>query len=135
MWDAKSYISEWARGYYGDELESIRLVNESQFIDDLKFLSISQEESILNLIKREYGYIDKKLHGKKFKLDIIEKDKIFFPQKSHYEKIPNLSYYSDEYYKLPRGIVIKDGDYYIVLDGYHRITNTKIDIVEVIVAY
>jgi len=141
VWDKEAYTVYWEHDYYGDAVQSVKLDNQSKLQEDLSLINSDPEDLIVYLLEKEYGYLLDKLKGKSWKLDIVNISDIVFPQKEHYYKVNNksesglINYYSDNDYNLPRGVVLKDGNKYRVIDGYHRLNSTKLDVAEVIVAY
>ena len=138
MYDKSNWNIEIIDGYYGEELSIVSL--EERLGDISKSMSnifLDNKSKIEYLLKKEYGYIDHRLIGKKWDLDIINKSDIIFGQKEHYNNVSEgLYYYSDTSYdnELPRGILLKDGNKYRVIDGYHRIKNTRENFVIAIIA-
>lgn len=123
-------------GYYGDEIDGVFLSVLNRVNSDLGQYTGEIDKDIPFLLKREYGELDFRLVGKKWKEDIIKMDDLVFPQTQHYNRVDdNLYYYKDEFYPFPRGVVLKDGSKYKVIDGYHRLKNTKQSNVIVYICY
>lgn len=148
-------------GYYGDELDSIKLDN-SDIInkianifsikayrkEKLKQISLSAEEVdvvendyvfdeyVKKILTDEYVYILESLEGSKFKIVEIKTKDVIFPQREYnnFIKSQNLSSYKNR--KGICGLVkMIDGKYHVI-DGYHRI-NANINRlkIKVILAY
>lgn len=135
LWEAN-----WISGYYGDELDRIEMKDE---VFKKLVVSISQlillgtlKEKIEYILLGEYGYLLENLKSKKYRVEKVNKNDILFPQTEYYKKIDtNLDFYSDSKYDLIRGVCILNEDRYKVVDGYHRLSNTKKEEVKIIVAY
>lgn len=123
-------------GYYGQEIDLITL-------NDLKFKLICEKiqslivmfpnERIEFILMEEYGYVLDSLKGKKFKLIETDVSNLKIGNEVYYKKIED-AYYKD--YPYPIGVYIKEGEFFKLVDGYHRyksiIKNKKK--VEIIVA-
>lgn len=136
LYDDNCWHGDICNGYYGEELDGIFMDVMGSINDDLYFvLENDVVKKIEFLLKKEYGYIDERLVGKNWDLEIVNMDDIVFPNSEHYKSIyTGLEYYGDATYKLPRGILLKSGNKYKVIDGYHRFKNTRESLVEAIVA-
>jgi len=137
LYDPESWNVDYGHGYYGDEINGVFIDVGNQINKDLLMLFSDNKSKIEFLLTKEYRKVDTRLAHKKWDLDIIEKKDIVFGQKEHYDKVPQgLEYYSDTGYDkdLPRGILRKDGTKYRVMDGYHRMKNTREDFIIALVA-
>jgi hypothetical protein len=131
-WDVKI-----ESGYYGQEIDGIFIIESvanalEKDIDSLLKLRDGAQKFKYVLIQ-EYGYL---LNGLQDKEDchIIEIDKKdIILQTEHYNKLDKNAVKSYEKHCLPLGIVVKKGDKFRLIDGYHRINSSKNDKVEVIV--
>lgn len=111
-------------GYYGEEINGVCLDDdlaniiqgEIDHVTNLK----SVEDKINWLLMAEYGFILDELQGKKYRFITVKKSDLTYNQ-DYRKKIDNkyASQY-DEHYKLARGICVKKGDRYRLIDGYHR---------------
>ena len=131
-WCVDNWEVEWNAGWYGDEVESIKLSQSilSKISSDINsFINLeTMEEKINNILLLEYGHLLEKIKNKKYSIIEINKEDIFFGQTKHYDKVQHeiLEYYSDRVYgTLPRGVCCWDGQKWRVLDGYHRLSETK----------
>lgn len=132
IYDTDKWSAQWSGGYYGDEVDDI-VIDKSYFdpvIKDINdMISIpTMEGKIEFVLNLEYGRILDKLVGKKYELKSISKDSIIFGQVNHLKNVlrKTLDFYSDIKYRgLPRGIAYKDGNKYRIVDGYHRVSQTK----------
>jgi len=135
MFHPKNYSVEISGGYYGEEFE-IKLNNSNLFIDSLKIVShLSDVEKIKFVLKEEYSFLTDFLKSIT-QVDIvnISFDQIKVSNENHMKKIKNLEIYNN--YTLPRAIVRKDGDKYVIIDGHHRVEsahklNKKFDVIVV----
>lgn len=139
LWDKDSWESNIIRGYYGEEIDSIKIDNSIALkikkclndIFSIRGLS-SRIEFLLNL---EYGHILPELIGSKYKISEINKDDIIYFKKDYLKSCDKEDYYLDKNYNGIRGIVLpKDGKFRLI-DGYHRFLSTdnkKIKMIEVI---
>lgn len=135
LFDGDNWEVEYGGDYYGDSIHGVYPVKRSSFAADLGKINLPNKKLIEFLLEKEYGYLKEDLSNLDWKIEVVSKDKIIFPQKRHYNSVPNISDYSDNNYDLPRGILKEEQGFYRVIDGYHRLKNTNLDIVEVIVGY
>lgn len=134
LWNTDLYNIEVEEGYYGQEIGEVNL-EESIFkkweSDCINFWNKdSLKEKIFFLLEKEYGSILPKLLNLNPKLITINFDDIDWKSTNHNHisnvKKENCSYYDDNNYNLPRGIVRSLGsNKYQLVDGYHRILHTK----------
>ena len=113
------------KGYYGQEIGDVTLdarVAEKidQELHDVWCLDSNRAkiEYVLNL---EYGYILEKLEGCNYEIDVIGRGVLSF-QREHYQTLDSEAVSSYKEYDLPRGICLKEGDRYRLIDGYHRVS-------------
>jgi hypothetical protein len=134
------YDIEIIQGYYGDETDSIKLKKSiSSLIDKdiTELLSLNKlKEKVEFILTKEYGFILPELKDKQYDINYINSDDLLFGQEKHNEKVINglYEYYSDKSYNNIRGVVIESDSKYRVIDGYHRLNNTKNKQVKVIIA-
>ena len=118
-------------GYYGEEIDDVILEDfiARKIEDELDkaFDIIDLTKRIEYLLELEYGHILPDLQGLKYSIEMVERDSIIFGSDEHYRKVntESLDYYSDKNYSGIRGIVVKSGDKWRIVDGYHRIFTTK----------
>lgn len=136
VWDVDNIEYKVQNGYYGEEVENFSLKTELYEKLDLQIdyvLGIDPlKEKLFYLLNLEYGSILETLVDKDFTIQVIDKSKIYFPKENHKIKVDSkiLNYYKR--YNLPSGLVIKKGDLYHVVDGYHRLsasTSKKITVI------
>lgn len=113
-------------GYYGEEIqikmndisnhEVFALFNQAQ--------TSTLDEKIKLLLKFEYGYIIDSIKDKvNLSFQKINVNDIVFND-AYYKQIKSLDKYGESYI-LPRGIFIKDGPKFKLIDGYHRTSYAK----------
>ena len=139
VWDVENWTGEKSAGYYGDEVEKI-ILNESIFnkvikeIEDV-FKLDTLCDKINFLLNLEYGYILDKIKGKNYQVITVDREDLDFIQQNHHKKVvkKKLEYYSDQNYKdIPRGIAYWNSGKWVIIDGYHRLTETKFPKVRII---
>ena len=122
-----NWTIEVCGGYYGEEIGEIAITADlynkidAQINHVCNLLTLS--EKLKYVIGVEYGRILPIFEGKNFELISIYKSQINFKKlnQKHIQSVKqeDLSHYWN--YSLPRGIVKKIGDDYLIIDGYHRI--------------
>lgn len=137
VWSEDSWSPQIGGGYYGQEIEDIllqseifdKISNQIQSVLDIDTL----EEKIYYLLNLEYGKVLDNLVDKKISIEVIDFDRVTFPQKSHFDKVKfkNLDYLKN--YKGIKGVVRRYGNEYRVVDGYHRLCANELKKVKVIV--
>ena len=139
IYDPTNWESTWVSGYYGDEICDISMCkkiynNLIQDIEDIYNLNTVMER-IKYLLKKENGYLVESVIDKlNYDIRIVFSKDILFGQIEHLENIKNKNceYYTDDEYEGIRGICIKQGDKWRIIDGYHRIYTTKSDKIKII---
>ena len=135
VWNADLWDIDICNGYYGEEISGAYLCNEREINNQIeKMLSLEDNKKIEYVLNLEYGYILEDLVGCNYMIDKVDKGFIKFGQREYVKKIKVEKYYSDDKYNYPRGIVIKDGENYRLIDGYHRVLSSNNDIIKMIVA-
>ncbi len=139
LYNEDSWMVEWSSSYYGDEVDSIKIIPplvekiESD-INDLLLLN-SLKDKVEFLLIKEYGKLLDKITNKKYKIIEINKNDIVFGQQQYLESIDLSHYYSDKKYDLIRGVCLQDGSKWKVIDGYHRLSSTQKETVKIIGIY
>ncbi len=116
-----SYYGEACGGYYGDELEGIYLHDQSSLIDEiLKIESLSISKKVERILEIEYGKVLDSVKNLKWKIQSVDPEDLIFGAKEWATKVSqeDISFYKE--HDFPRGIFIKSGDKYRLIDGYHR---------------
>lgn len=153
--DKEDFIFETSGGYYGEELDSVRIDN-GKIVNSLASLfsikgyrkeklkkiisntnnNYISDDYVKKILIEEYGYILESLKNSKFKIIDVNTNDIIFPQKEYniFIKSKNLSGYKNR--KGICGLVKMVDDKYHVIDGYHRInSNINRNFIKVILAY
>ena len=131
IWKPEFWNINVGGGYYGQEIEEIVLVEEmvQKLNKDLEkaFDIESLTERIEYLLELENQFTLDKLRNKNYRICRINRNDIIFSNSEHHKRviIEELEHYSDKNYSGIRGIVIKDGDKWRVVDGYHRLSKTE----------
>lgn len=140
IWECTNWNIEIDGGYYGQEIGDITI--KESIADEIEkefwnvFALNSLKEKVEYLLKLEYGKILPELSNSNYESMVIDKSDIIFGSKGHINQVSkkDLDFYSDRNYSGIRGIVIKSGDKWRVIDGYHRIFTTKFPRIKVLVA-
>jgi len=123
IWEVDCWEIVVCRGYYGEEIDGVYLDQTiaAECEKQIEFIRKSKTdkdkiECILNL---EYGYVLEEAKNRKWSVVNVPFEKLDFRQ-DHYAKLDKdiVLRYKDHF--LPRGICLKKGDRYRVIDGYHR---------------
>lgn len=122
-------------GYYGQEVGNITLdgyIARACDADIEKMLSKrGDSRKIEFVLEIEYGYVLSILKGRKFEIVKVAKNDLVFGQEDHYRRLDKdvvkMYELDDERGRdgLPRGVCIRDGSRYRVIDGYHRCAAAK----------
>lgn len=136
LYKGSNWIIDICDGYYGQEVRRIYMTDEINrqlytHINKIKSLKI-KEKQINYVLELEYGYLLEDLKKKKYSVQTINKKDLVFAQREYTKKISPKDYYFN--YKYPRGIVIKEGNKYRLIDGYNRCLSTKSSKIKVIIA-
>lgn len=128
------YYVRVCNGYYGQEIDGVYFSNpqkiKSIFNEYLKLTTIEQKVEFLLIL--EYGYILESLKGKKYTIKDVNHKSIIFPNEDYHTKvsIDNVDY---SYYLYPKCVCLYYNSKYKLIDGYHRMSANKNDIVRIIV--
>jgi len=116
-------------GYYGEEVDELVISEHiiNLISDRFNILSTTQTtmELIMGVLQYEYEHILPSLLNLN-NVDIVDVDinKVMLNNDTYMRKVSKEpDYYKD--YNLPRAVCTKDGDYYKLIDGYHRVTSAK----------
>ena len=131
IWENENWNIEVEGGYYGQEVNDVRI--KESIADKIEeellivFSLPSLKEKIEYLLKVEYGKILPELSNCNYESIVIDKDDVIFGVEKHLNKVmkKDLDFYADKNYNGIRGIVVKSGDKWRIVDGYHRIFTTK----------
>ena len=131
IWENENWDIEVESGYYGQEAGDVKIkesvadkIEEELYI---VFSLPSLKEKIEYLLKIEYGKVLPELSNCSYESITIDKDDVVFGTEKHLGKVmkKDLDFYSDKNYNGIRGIVVKSGEKWRIIDGYHRIFTTK----------
>jgi hypothetical protein len=140
VWDVDNWKSEIIGGYYGQEVGDVLIKKElfDKVNDDIKniYQLDTLEDKINYVLKLEYGYILDQIKDRKYEVISIDKEDLEFGQSNHHKNIlhKKIDYYSDKKYleNSVRGIAYWQSGKWRVVDGYHRLTETKFPKVRII---
>ena len=131
IWENDNWNIEVDGGYYGQEAGNVTIKESiADKIDEelwTVFSLPSLKEKIEYLLNVEYGKVLPELSNCNYESIVIDKDEVVFGVENHLNKVmkKDLDFYSDKNYSGIRGIVVKSGDKWRIVDGYHRIFTTK----------
>lgn len=131
IWENDNWNIEVDGGYYGQEAGNVTIKESiADKIDEelwTVFSLPSLKEKIEYLLNVEYGKVLPELSNCSYESIVIDKDDVIFGVEKHLNKVmkKDLDFYSDKNYSGIRGIVVKSGDKWRIVDGYHRIFTTK----------
>ena len=131
IWENDNWDIEVEGGYYGQEAGNVTIKETiADKIDEelwTVFSLPSLKEKIEYLLNVEYGKVLPELSNCNYESIVIDKDDVIFGVEKHLNKVmkKDLDFYSDKNYSGLRGIVVKSGDKWRIVDGYHRIFTTK----------
>ena len=140
IWENENWDIEVDGGYYGQEAGNVTIKETiADKIDEelwTVFSLPSLKEKIEYLLNVEYGKVLPELSNCNYESIVIDKDDVIFGVEKHLNKVmkKDLDFYSDKNYSGLRGIVVKSGDKWRIVDGYHRIFTTKWPKIKVLVA-
>jgi hypothetical protein len=140
IWESENWDIEIEAGYYGQETGDVTI--KKTIADKIEeellivFALPTLKEKIEYLLKVEYGKVLPELSNCTYESIVIDKDEVIFGVEKHLNKVmkKDLDFYSDKNYSGIRGIVVKSGDKWRIVDGYHRIFTTKFPRLKVLVA-
>ena len=140
VWDVDNWNAEIQAGYYGDEIGDVLIKSElfdtiSNHINQVLNLE-TLKSKIEYILKLEYGYILDSLKDKEYSVIQVDVEDLDFGQDKHLKNVlhKNLEYYSDKEYLRDsiRGVAYYSQSKWRVVDGYHRLTQTKFPKVRII---
>jgi hypothetical protein len=110
-------------GYYGEELGDVRLnVDRANTVYKhlVELEGKNETATIKYLLVAEYGYLLAHLKDLTFSSETVPTDSIIFAQEDYYRRLDGniVDKYAD--IKYERAVVVKSGDKYKIIDGYHR---------------
>lgn len=111
-------------GYYGEEVEGVRL--ESKVQDELiKMISSLEKLTPIEMVKKaleyEYGYVLPRLQKcTDVKIITVSLSKVKMFNDEYLRKVSKEAVEFYKKYDLPRGVCVYKGGCYSLVDGYHR---------------
>jgi len=123
--DPNNFTAHASHGYYGEELGDVSFNRRNQVtkkIGDLLFLKTDTARIEFILIE-EYSKLLPKMNGLKYSSMEVNTERVKIPNREYLIKIDKERI---EQYKVslnkeyPICVCIKEGDFYTLLDGYHR---------------
>jgi hypothetical protein len=142
--NAKVYdINKWtynvANGYYGQEIDSVWLSEDTlNELEDRIFKYTSYEDiknKIEFLLKCEYGYVLPELLNCKYRISRISISEVYFGNLKRFNQSVNKNIYKSRNQENIMGICIRQNDVYKVIDGYNRMSQSKLKKIYIIEAY
>jgi hypothetical protein len=131
IWENENWDIEVEDGYYGQETGDVKIKESIADKIEEELMTVfslpSLKEKIEYLLNVEYGKVLTELSNCSYESIVIDKDDVLFGVEKHLNKVmkKDLDFYSDKNYSGIRGIVVKSGDKWRIVDGYHRIFTTK----------
>lgn len=131
IWESENWDIEIEGGYYGQETGDVTIKESIADKIEEELLTVfslpTLKEKIEYLLKVEYGKVLPELSNCSYESIVIDKDDVVFGVEKHLNKVmkKDLDFYADRNYSGIRGIVVKSGDKWRIVDGYHRIFTTK----------
>jgi hypothetical protein len=123
--DTSSWEVSIVKGYYGEEVDGVELDGavRKDIVDQLTELSgiTDNADKVKKVLEFEYGYLLPKLQLlTTAKIVKVPLDSVQLFNQDYLRKVSKetVDYYQS--YKLPRGVCVKEGDHYSLVDGYHR---------------
>jgi len=108
-------------GYYGEEIGNVKPINLEKIKSCLDELFVLNEENYIPFVlKLEYGHILPRLDGSKYSVEEVSFDKIISANEGYRKKVEAGIYANNYPNNLPIGVYEKRGDFYYLIDGYHR---------------
>lgn len=129
--DSSNWDIKVEGGYYGEELGEVKL--NPEVADSLSRLLLSLNDASDNdivetALQVEYGFVLSSLRDKTWTVERVLLSNVDLGNKNHAEDLDEkrvTSYRLNK--KIVSALVLKIGDKYRVIDGYHRITAAKRD--------
>lgn len=134
-----NWQADVGRGYYGEEIHGFNFsdLKEIERVEQalLQITEDKTEKQLLDIaLEFEYGYVLESLQGKSATTYYIDADAIVPVARDHYNRLDRnqVSKYQDKFLekswdkkptkfqKLPVCVVLREGEKYRLIDGYHR---------------
>lgn len=135
VYDVTNWEVEVCKGYYGEEIRSVHLINAEKCEKELQhLLTLTNNKKINYVLKQEYGYLLDELIGKRFKVREVNKDDIIIGQKDYNKKLNRVAVnnYKNRNNDLAKVLCLKNGKKWQLIDGYHRFAAHNNEIIKII---
>ena len=120
LYETEKYELTTCRGYYGEEINGVCCDCWDKFEKDaIEMLSLSDDDKIKYVLKKEYGYLLDGLENAAFEIKFVEYSDILPPD--DYRKVKGKSVD----FNAPIGIYKPIGEKYRIIDGHHRWKNSE----------
>jgi len=133
IYKPENWIFKTMNDYYGEEVDIICLKPKVSEKVDLELLCLSgknESKKMEYILELEYGHLIPTVINKNWDIVQIDQSQLIFSNQKHFEQCQSETKTKYlETYKLPRGVVSKQGDTgkYKVVDGYHRLCSVSPD--------
>ena len=128
-WRPEAWRFTSVRGYYGEEVSSVRFLEEESLLDDMRHMLSLENDSLrvsFALVK-EYGYLLESLKDKYFVVCEARVRDIEFPNESYVKKLYRKPYqFVSDIVCVARKQEGTNSKVYVV-DGYHRVMSLEED--------
>jgi hypothetical protein len=128
IYDKENYEIETCGGYYGEEIEGVFFEKEEEIVSAYnELLKLESDiEKIKYCLKLEYQYLIERVANKtSAHIEEIYTKDIVLPQTEYFVRLSKEVIEEYKNRKLPVAVCIKDGDKYVLIDGYHRFAANK----------
>lgn len=135
IYNKESFEINISGGYYGEEVDSIVLCRNDKLLSDLNsFFSLKKmNEKIEFVLSLEYHKILPELLNLEWSIESINQEQVDFGSEKHKEMVKRDTEIFYRNHTLPLGIVLKKNNRYRLIDGYHRISQSDKEKIQVIV--
>lgn len=107
-----------SHGYYGEEVDGIFLENNDVKDKIKQLINLNKDNRIRFALQDEYGFILDNIKSAVFDVATVSTKQLNIGNRDYVKKVtPGL--YKDDY-NFPIGVYRKNGDKFILVDGYHR---------------
>lgn len=128
IYDKDFYEVETCWGYYGEEVRGVWFENEEQIFNAYyEMLALNTAlEKIQYCLKLEYDYlIDCVESATSAAIIEVSPNNIRLPQTEYFIKVDENVIEEYKNRDLPIAVCVRDGDFYRLIDGYHRFVANK----------
>jgi len=112
-----------SNGYYGEEIDGVHFHGGQKELNKelFKLLKMPFDKQIEETLKLEYGFLLPELENQKWVVSEISKSYLKLGNERWAKKILTDNYYNNDNMPEIKGLALKQGNYYRLMDGYHRI--------------